>query len=68
MHSDFFKAMFTSGLQEAQVSHPTINLSEHPATIVRGVLKYMYTGSLSGEIRYNYTLIFHHITLDFEIR
>lgn len=67
MHSDFFKAMFTSGLQEAQVSHPTINLSEHPAAIVRGVLKYMYTGSLSGEIRNN-TLIFHHIMLEFEIR
>ncbi|XP_022296868.2 kelch repeat and BTB domain-containing protein 12-like isoform X1 [Crassostrea virginica] len=53
MHSDFFKAMFTSGLQEAQVSHPTINLSEHPAAIVRGVLKYMYTGSLSDLTKEN---------------
>lgn len=46
MHSDFFKAMFTSGLQEAQVSNPSIKLTEHPADIVKGILKFMYTGCL----------------------
>lgn len=48
MHSDFFKAMFTSGLQEAQVLNPSIKLTEHPVDIVKGILKFMYTGCLPG--------------------
>ncbi|XP_061187398.1 actin-binding protein IPP-like [Saccostrea echinata] len=47
MHSDYFRAMFTSGLQEARVANPKISLTEHPADIVKGVLKFMYTGILS---------------------
>lgn len=50
MHSDYFMAMFTSGLQEAQVSNPKINLTEYPVDIVKAVLKFMYTGSLTGEL------------------
>lgn len=58
MHSDFFKAMFTSGLQEAQVSNPSIKLTEHPADIVKGILKFMYTGCLPGILEFKIFLEF----------
>ena len=49
IHSDYFRAMFTSGLQESSVSDPTVNLDQVSASVVHSVIQYMYTGNIQGE-------------------
>ncbi|KAK3101493.1 hypothetical protein FSP39_004012, partial [Pinctada imbricata] len=44
IHSEYFRAMFTSGLQESSQSSTT--LDEIPSDVLREIVQYMYTGNL----------------------